>query len=635
MSKLLDEINEPADLKNLTPAELVALASEIRATIVASLSQTGGHLAANLGVVELTIALHTVFSSPKDKIIWDVGHQCYTHKILTGRRDQLGTLRQFGGLSGFPKRRESPHDAFQTGHSSTSISAALGYAKARDLAGGEHSVVAVIGDGAMTGGLAFEALNNAGEDGTDLIVVLNDNRMAIGPNVGALPAYLSRVRSAPIYDRMKADVELILNKIPVVGRGVARVAERVKDSIKYLVVPGMLFEELGFTYLGPIDGHNIAVLQRVLRNAREIGGPVLVHVLTQKGRGYAPAERNPDKYHGPGPFDVLTGEIYHKEGAPTYSQVFGRTLIRLAEQDERLVAITAAMPDGTGLAEFARRFPDRFFDVGIAEAHAATFAAGLAAGGLRPVYAVYSTFLQRAYDQVIHDICLQGLPVVLAVDRAGLVGDDGETHHGIYDCAFLRTVPGIVVMAPRDENELQHMLKTAISLDGPAVVRYPRGQSQGVTMDPEPRVLPVGRAEVLRRGRDVAIVALGSMVRQAERAAELLAEEGIRTTVVNARYVKPLDGALLEELAATVGMIVTVEEHALAAGFGGAVLEYLAERGHGPVPVLCLGLPDQVIEHGAPSIYLKEYGLTGEGIASAVREFLREQCRGARQHGRP
>ncbi len=616
-------------MRALPPEQLPELAAELRAAIVETVSRTGGHIAPSLGVVELTIALHRVFDSPRDKIVFDVGHQCYAHKLLTGRREEFSSLRQYGGLSGFPRRAESPHDQFDTGHASTSISAALGMAKARDLKGEKHEVVAIIGDGAMTGGMAFEALNNAGHEGTHLVVILNDNRMSIAPNVGALSDYLRRMRVSPHYWRFKADIEGFLRRLPGIGEGLSRFAERVKNSLKYLFVPGMLFEELGFTYLGPVDGHDPELLERVLTDARSFHGPVLVHVVTQKGRGYAPAENNPYAFHGPGPFDPETGERLKSNGAATYSEVFAKTLIELAGEDERVVAITAAMPDGTGTEAMARKYPQRFFDVGIAEEHAMTFAAGLAAQGMRPVFAVYSTFLQRATDQFIHDVALPGLPVVVAVDRAGLVGEDGPTHQGVFDLAILRAAPGVVLMSPKDENELRHMLKTALTIDRPAVVRYPRGQSVGVEPDGPPRVLPVGKGEVLREGRDVAIVALGNTVHPALRAAEALAARGIDAAVINARFVKPLDRELILTWARRCGRVLTVEEHAVTGGFGSAVAEAIAAEAG--MTLKFLGIPDEFVPAGKPALLRERYGLTPEGIANAVEAMFPERRRQGEQ----
>ncbi|MCL6451370.1 MAG: 1-deoxy-D-xylulose-5-phosphate synthase [Acetobacteraceae bacterium] len=625
MDGILDRVRGPDDIKALTLTELQQLAAEIRGRIIQTVARTGGHLAPNLGVVELALALHRVFSSPEDKLVWDVGHQTYAHKLITGRAEAFGSLRQYGGLSGFPRRGESPHDPFETGHASTSISAALGLARARDLAGSKHAVVAVIGDGAMTGGLAFEGLNNAGHMRTDLIVVLNDNSMSISRNVGALPSYLSRLRSYPAYSRLKADLERTLRRIPLVGERLRRLAERVKASVKYLVVPGMLFEELGFTYMGPIDGHHLPSLISVLQAARKRGGPVLVHVITRKGKGYAPAEANPDRFHGTGPFDLATGRAKDADGPPSYSEVFGRALVDLARSDPRVVAITAAMADGTGLSQFARLFPDRFFDVGIAEGHAVTFAAGLAAEGLRPVVAVYSTFLQRAYDNILHDVCLQDLPVVFAVDRAGVVGEDGPTHQGTFDLGYLRSMPHMVLMAPADEVELAAMLRTALECGHPAAVRYPRGHARGLELPEDLSSVPaldVGRGQVLAQGKDLAILAVGTMVHPAVEAARSLAGAGVGAAVVNVRFIKPLDEGLILGLARATGCLLTVEENAAPGGFGGAVLELLAQRAVDGVRVGRLDLGDGVVSHGPARILLEERGLSARGIADAARLLL-------------
>ncbi|MDA8066587.1 MAG: 1-deoxy-D-xylulose-5-phosphate synthase [Thermaerobacter sp.] len=614
---VLDGIERPADLTQFSPAQMEQLAEELREEIIGTVARTGGHLAPSLGVVELTIALHAVLGDPRDRIVWDVGHQSYAHKLLTGRREAFRTLRQAGGLSGFPSRDESPYDAFGTGHASTSISAALGIATARDLAGEHYAVAAVIGDGALTGGLAYEGMNNAGQRGSDLIVVLNDNSMSIAPNVGAMSAYLTRLRADPRYERLKADVESVLRAIPRIGGTVAKTAERLKDGLKHLVVPGTLFEELGFRYLGPLDGHRIPLLMEVLRDARRMGGPVLVHVITRKGQGFAPAEERPDTYHGTGPFDPRTGAVRSGGGAPSYTQVFGEALVRLARRDRRVVAITAAMPEGTGLAAFAREFPDRFFDVGIAEEHAVTFAAGLAAQGLRPVVAVYSTFLQRAVDQVIHDVALQRLPVVFALDRAGVVGEDGATHQGLFDLAYLRAVPGMTLAAPRDEAELVHLLATALAGSVPFALRYPRARGEGVAVPEEPRPVPVGRGQILREGKDAAVLALGPLVAEALRAAEELAREGIRITVADARFIKPLDEAMVRQLAAMP--LITVEEHARIGGLGNAVAEFLADAGL-MTPLRILGVDDCFVPHGARAQMLEECGLTAQAVAEAVRE---------------
>lgn len=619
---VLQRINSPRELKKLSQEELIQLAQELRAEIISVVAQNGGHLAPSLGVVELTIALHTVFDSPRDKIIWDVGHQAYAHKLLTGRRKQWKTLRRYGGLSGFPRRSESPHDPFGTGHSSTSISAALGMAVARDLRGERYKIVAVIGDGALTGGMAFEALNHCGHLGKDVLVILNDNEMSISRNVGALSNYLTRLRVDPTFVRAKEDIELLLQRIPSIGPTMARVAHRLKDSLKYLLIPGMLFEELGFKYYGPIDGHDLPLLISTLRDAKERHDPVLIHVLTRKGKGYPPAEANASRFHGTGPFAVETGLPEGCEDKPTYTAVFGRTLAELGRQDPRIIGITAAMPEGTGLNFFAEACPDRFFDVGIAEQHAVTFAAGLAALGMRPVVAIYSTFLQRAYDQIVHDVCLQELPVVFALDRAGLVGEDGPTHHGAFDLSYLRAVPNLVVMAPKDEPELQHMLYTALHLPGPSAIRYPRGQGPGAPLAAQYEELPVGKGELLRTGKDVALVAVGSQVYPALEAANLLAQSGVEAAVINARFVKPLDEELLCRVAEKCKRVVTVEENALCGGFGSAVLELFQRKGLGHMPVLCLGLPDQFIPHGKRSELLALVGLTGQGIAGSVLSWL-------------
>ena len=557
-NKFLDKINSPADVKKLSVPQLEQLAKEIRQLLISVISHTGGHLAPNLGVVELTLALHKVFNTPEDKIIFDVGHQAYIHKIITGRREQFPTLRQYGGLSGFPKRSESEHDAFGTGHSSTSISAALGMACARDLQGEDYNVVAVIGDGSMTGGMAFEALNNAGMLHKNMIVVLNDNEMSISKNVGAMSEYLYQLRTGETYNKIKNDIEGWLKNMEF-GSDVLKAIRRLKGSVKYLMVPTSIFEELGFTYLGPVDGHDLDGLLDVLQAAKKIDGPVMVHVLTKKGKGYKPAEESPNKFHGTGPFDIATGKKITNPNAPvSYTEVFGKTLTKLADTDDKIVGITAAMPDGTGLNIFAEAHKDHFFDVGIAEQHAVTAAAGMAAAGMKPVAAIYSTFMQRAYDSIMHDICMQKLHVTLCLDRAGLVGDDGYTHHGVFDYAYLRSIPNMTIMAPKDENELQHMLKTALDFDGPVSVRYPRGSGVGVALDTEWQDLPIGKAEVLRTGKDVCFWAIGSMVQTALDAAELLEAQGISAGVVNMRFAKPLDAELLREHAQSYGKIITL-----------------------------------------------------------------------------
>lgn len=614
----LEDITGPEQLKGLSLKGLNALAGEIRRTILETVATTGGHLAPNLGVVELTLALHTVFDSPHDKILWDVSHQSYVHKLLTGRYHRFGTLRQYEGIAGFTDPRESIHDHFHWGHASTSISAAVGMAKARDLKGESFEVIAVIGDGALTGGMAYEALDHAGHDKTKMIVVLNDNSMSIAPNVGGISQYLARIRTGPSYQRVKSDVADALKNIPFVGTQAFDFVDRLKEGVKHLLVGNMFFEDLGFTYIGPVDGHNIPALQDALRQARSYPGPTVIHVVTTKGKGVPYAEELPDKFHGGGPFDIKTGKS--APGSVTYSEVFGNTMLKLARQDERVVAITAAMPPGTGLTKFSKEYPRRFFDVGIAEQHAVTFAAGLAKEGMRPVFAVYSTFLQRAYDQVIHDVALQNLPVVVSLDRAGLV-DDGATHQGVFDVAYLRTIPNMVVMAPKDENELQHMVYTGVQLGSPAALRYPRGKAQGVELDEELQALPVGRGELLHTGTDVTLVGLGTMTPVCLAAAEILAHEGIAAAVVNPRFVKPLDGDLLCQTAEQTGAVVTVEESYLTGGFGSAVLELFSDRGVS-ARVKRVGLPDEFVDHGAPAHFLSRYGLTPDGVAKAARELV-------------
>ncbi|HBG17601.1 MAG TPA: 1-deoxy-D-xylulose-5-phosphate synthase [Firmicutes bacterium] len=614
---MLDDLKLPEDLKNLSYNKLEILAEEIRALLIKTISKNGGHLAPNLGVVELTLALHKVFTSPYDKIIWDVGHQSYVHKIVTGRLSNFSTLRQLGGISGFPKPEESPHDIFATGHSSTSISVGLGLAKARDLIGEKYKVVSVIGDGSLTGGMAFEALNYTGHLKTNLIVILNDNEMSIAPNVGALSNYLSRLRMNPMVYKLKEELQQLIQKIPKVGETTFRYLDKIKDSLKYLVIPGILFEELGFTYFGPVDGHNLRQLSQALLDASEHKGPILVHVLTKKGKGYKPAEDDPSKFHGVSGFEISTGYLPFKPGPPTYTEVFGKTLVEVASHDERIVAITAAMTEGAGLKEFSQRFPNRFFDVGIAEGHAVTMAGGLARAGMKPVVAIYSTFLQRAFDQILHDVCLQGLPVIFALDRAGVVGEDGPTHHGVFDLSYLRMIPGITIMAPKDENELRQMLLLAVDMDKPVAIRYPRGQGRGIKLSLQP-TFRLGEAEVLREGEHVALLALGPMVHIAEKAAELLTQVGIYSTVINCRFIKPLDQQTILYWARRVPHIITVEDHVLTGGFGSAVLELLAEAGIRKLQISRLGYPDRFIESGTIQELQALYGLNEEGIYQVV-----------------
>ena len=627
MAELLDSINGPDDLAGMDLDQLAQLCDELRRVIVETVAHNGGHLGASLGVVELTVALHHVFRSPRDKIVWDVGHQAYGHKLLTGRRDRFHTLRQAGGISGFPKREESPHDAFGVGHASTSISAALGMARARDLRGDDHAVVAVIGDGALTGGIAYEGLNNAGQSGTDMVVILNDNAMSISPNVGAVARYLTRITSGQLYNRFEADLWRLLGKLPR-GRTAQKLASRIKEGLKQLVVPTILFEELGFRYYGPIDGHDLPLVVQTLRSVRRIKGPVLVHLVTSKGKGYAFAEKERARYHGVGRFDPKVGLRPKPASGPgTWTQAFGESLLRAARRDDRIVAITAAMPDGTGLSRFRDEFPDRFFDVGIAEQHAVTFAGGLACEGMRPVVAIYSTFLQRAYDQVIHDIALQHLPVVFALDRGGLVGEDGPTHHGAFDLSYLRVVPGLTLMAPADEAELQGMLAAALAReDGPSALRYPRGAAPGVPLAEAAEPLPTGKGVVVTEGEDVALLAVGSQVAVAREAADLLAASGIHPTVVNMRFLKPLDDDLLADVFHRHRLVFTLEENSVVGGLGAAVLEWQATREpHAPVPVHLIGLPDRFIEHGEREELLVAAGLDAAGVAATVADHLRQR----------
>lgn len=619
---ILDKINSPSDLRAVTEEELPGLAGEIREKIIDVVSKTGGHLAPSLGVVELTIALHYVLDTPKDRIVWDVGHQAYAHKLLTGRRDQFHTLRQFGGLSGFPKRDESPYDHFDVGHASTSISAALGMVAARELNHEDYRVVAVIGDGSISAGLAFEGLNQAGHLKKKMIVVLNDNEMSISPNVGALSSYLSRLMTGQFYTKLRQEAKNFLQGIPKLGESMLSFAKKAEESFKSLMAPGMLFEELGFQYIGPIDGHRIDHLLETFNNVKDFDRPVVVHVVTKKGKGCEFAECDPSQYHGTAPFDRATGTVPKKDAVLSYTEVFGSTMLRIAESDPSIVAISAAMSDGTGLDKFAQQYPERFFDVGIAESHGITFACGLATEGLHPVAAIYSTFMQRAYDQVVHDMCLQNLPVTLAMDRAGIVGEDGPTHHGTFDIAYLRHIPNIVVMAPRDENELQHMIRTSVEYPGPSAVRYPRGAGFSVPMDQQLKTLPIGKGEVMREGKDLVILAIGTMVHPSVQAAERMAKDGISAAVVNARFVKPLDEELILRMARTTGTLVTIEEHVIAGGFGSAVLECMEAAGLYGVRTLRIGLPDKFIEQGAQKILRQKYGLDAEGIYGLVRNFL-------------
>lgn len=614
-------IQNPNFLKHMSNEQLVQLSEQIRQFLIEKLSKTGGHIGPNLGVVELTIALHKVFDSPKDKLIWDVGHQSYVHKILTGRANQFDTLRQYKGLCGFPKRSESEHDVWETGHSSTSLSAAMGMAIARDLKGTDEYIVPIIGDGALTGGMALEALNHIGHEKKDIIVILNDNEMSIAPNVGALHNVLGRLRTAGKYHWVKDELEMLLKKIPAVGGKLAATAERVKDSIKYLLVSGVFFEELGFTYFGPVDGHDFEDLFENLHYAKKTKGPVLVHVITKKGKGYHPAENDKvGTWHGTGPYKIETGDfIQSKQSAPSWSALVSETVRKLAREDRRIVAITPAMPVGSKLEGFASEFPERMYDVGIAEQHAATMAAGLATQGMKPFLAIYSTFLQRAYDQVVHDICRQNLNVFLGIDRAGLVGADGETHQGVFDIAFLRHIPNIVLMMPKDENEGQHMVYTAIQYDdGPIAMRFPRGNGLGVPMDEQLKNIPIGTWEVLREGTDVAILTFGTTIPMALQAAERLANDGISVQVVNARFIKPLDEQMLHTLLQKNMPLLTIEEAVLQGGFGSAVLEFAHDHGYHGAIIDRMGIPDRFIEHGGVSQLLEEIGLTTEHVMERI-----------------
>jgi 1-deoxy-D-xylulose-5-phosphate synthase len=622
--KYLDKINSPEDLKRIERSELPQVAKEIRQVIIETVSRTGGHLAPSLGAVELTIALLYVFDPPNDKIIWDVGHQTYAYKLLTGRRDRFHTLRQHGGLSGFTRMSESPYDAFSTGHASTSISAGLGIAFGRCLKKDKGKIIAVIGDGSMTGGLAYEGLNQTGDLKKGLIVVLNDNEMSIARNVGVLSSFLSRKLSAKHFMSLREELKDFLRSLPKFGDDVYNLAKRTEESFKAFVTPGMLFESFNFNYFGPIKGHRLDHLIDTLQNVKEMHGPVLFHVTTTKGKGYPPAEQNPTYFHGVGSFEIKTGNGVSAQEKPlTYTEVFGKTLGELARANEKIVAVTAAMPEGTGLTAFSEAFPERFVDVGIAEQHAVTFAAGLATEGLRPVVAIYSTFLQRAYDQILHDVCLEGHPVVFAMDRGGIVGEDGPTHQGLFDLSYLRSLPNMVVMAPKDENELRHMLGTAVKHSGPIAFRYPRGYGAGVLIDDEIRVLPIGKGEVLTKGNDVVILAIGVTVASALEAAKQLEDESILATVVNCRFVKPLDDALIIRLAREIPNIVTVEENVLHGGFGSAVVECLMDAGITNSRVVRIGIPDTYVEHGSQKILRSKYGIDTPGVIKAVREMIR------------
>ncbi len=631
---MIETIKSPEDLKKLSPEKLIELGEKLREIIIERVSINGGHLASNLGVVELTLALHYVFDSPKDKIIWDVGHQSYTHKLITGRYEEFSTIRKYKGISGFPKAQENVHDVFGTGHSSTSISAALGIAEARDIINKfqipnlksqiPNKVIAVIGDGSMTAGLAFEGLNQAGHLKKDLIVILNDNEMSISQNVGALSAYLNRILTGDLYRRFKKDTKAFIESIPKLGGPFSKIAQKAEEMLKGLFLPGILFEELGFNYVGPIDGHNIELLIETFKKIKNADSPTLIHVITKKGKGYVHSEKNPCIFHGVGPFEIETGDILSDKKFLSYSEIFGYALAELAEHDRRIIAITAAMREGTGLDCFAEKFPERFYDVGIAEPHAVTFAAGLASQGLRPVVAIYSTFLQRGYDEIIHDVCLQNLPVLFAVDRAGIVGEDGPTHQGVFDLSYLRHIPNLIVMAPKDETELKLMLELALKYNGPSAIRYPRGKVSSQFPVPSSQLteIEIGKAEITKTGDDIAIIALGNTVQPALNAATRLEKEGIRATVINARFAKPIDKALIFSVASRIKRIITIEENALAGGFGSAVLEYLNSVDIHDVKIKTLGIPDEFVEQGSQTILRQKYGIDEEGIYQTCKAFL-------------
>ncbi|NCO59421.1 MAG: 1-deoxy-D-xylulose-5-phosphate synthase [Deltaproteobacteria bacterium CG_4_9_14_3_um_filter_51_14] len=625
--RILNRVDSPRDIKSLSIQELELLAREIRDKIIETVSHTGGHLAPSLGAVEIAIALHYVFDAPNDKIIWDVGHQAYAHKLLTGRRDRFHTLRTLGGLSGFPKRAESPYDSFDTGHSSTSISAGLGISTAKALKGEDHKVIAVIGDGSMTAGMAFEGLNQAGETEKDLIVVLNDNGMSIAPNVGSFSSFLSRKMTGKRFVNLRREIDNFFRSLPGLGENIISLLRKSEDSLITFFTPGMLFEAFKFKYIGPIQGHRLDMLIETFENVRRIGGPILVHAVTVKGKGYEPAEINPCHFHSVGSFDVPTGCAPSpvKPKPLTYTEIFGSTMLELAASNEKLFAITAAMPEGTGLAEFGNKYPERFLDVGIAEQHAVTFAAGLACEGFRPVVAIYSTFLQRSFDQIIHDVCLPKLPVVFALDRAGIVGEDGPTHHGQFDITYLRSLPNMTVMAPKDENELRKMLFTALSHDGPVAIRYPRGPGLGVEIDRELEAVPFGRAEILKEGSDIVIVALGSMVTKAIEASGILGEKGISVAVINARFVKPLDLTILH-LAAKAGRMIIAEENTRLGGLGSAVMESLSDEGIYSVKIARVALPDAFIEHGPQEVLREKYGVGTASIVKAAEGLMAHEA---------
>jgi len=624
MSQFLENINSPADLKKLKRENLPSLAGEIRQRLLEVISKTGGHLGSNLGIVELTLAMHHVFDSPTDKFVWDVGHQSYVHKLLTGRKDRFDTLRQYEGLCGFSKREESEYDHWNVGHGGTSISAALAFAKARDLKKEKNKVLAIIGDGSLTAGMAFEGLNHVGHLKPDMIVILNDNEMSISNNVGGMSKHLSQIMTGQVMTKFKKEVDQMLLSIPGIGKEVSSYAHRLDDAVKGMFIPGRLFEDLGFRYMGPLDGHNTDLLIDNLKTASELKGPTLIHVITRKGKGYEIAEEKADVWHGAKPFDIATGEFKKgKKAPPAYTNVFAETLIELATEDEKIIGITAAMPDGTGISKFGKVFPERTFAVGMAEQHGVVSGGALAIEGFRPVIAIYSTFLQRAYDQVVHDIVGMNLPVTFAMDRAGIVGEDGATHQGLFDIAYMRTLPNMVVMAPKDENELRHMLKTSIYHPGPSALRYPRGSGLGVEIDEEIKEIEIGKGEVIKDGKDLAIIAFGAMVDPSMKTAAMLEEKGLSVAVINARFAKPIDKNLIMEYAKKTGCIVTTEEHSVQGGFGSAVLEALQDFDeHIPLKTKCIGVPDIVVEHGAPGIIKKDLKLDPGGMFETICSFI-------------
>jgi len=619
---LLEKIQSPEDIKHLSPDELKELAYEIRARLIQVTSKTGGHVAPNLGTVELTLALHYVFHSPEDKLVWDVGHQAYVHKLLTGRNKDFDSLRQFHGVSGFPKRSESEHDSFGVGHASTSISAATGFAISRDQKKENNEVIAIIGDGSLTGGMAYEALDHAGHLGLNMTVILNDNDMSIDKNVGSMSEYLTRVRSDSTYKRTKNELEGFLKKIPALGPKMFDIADSFKDSLRNLVVPGSFFEELGFKYFGPINGHNLPQLISVLENSKNFDCPVLIHCITTKGKGYLPAEERPDKFHGTGAYDPKTGQSASSKSTPTYTDIFAKTMIALGKQDKRISGITAAMPSGTGIGAFAKQFPDRSYDVGIAEEHAVTMASAMALDGQKPVVAIYSTFLQRSFDQIIHDVALQNAPVIFALDRGGIVGEDGPTHHGVFDLSYLRMIPNMVVMAPKDENELQNMLYSATKYNAPTAIRYPRGKGLGVALDETFQYLEVGKSEVLQEGTDILMIAVGSMVHPATNVANTLEQKGYSVGIINARFIKPLDQTTLLSQISKAKHIITLEENVLTGGFGSAVSELLKTNGNTDCSILSIGIPDEFVPHGNTDILKKELQLDEDGILQQISSFL-------------